>query len=45
MANAWLLLGITRFNLNRPGDAIPALSKYTGMQHRRLVVRRGNRPY
>ena len=29
MANAWLFLGICKFNVNRPRQAIPALRKFT----------------
>src|SRR5687768_8928220 len=32
MANAWLFLGISKFHLNRPSEAVPALHKFTGMR-------------
>ncbi len=30
LANAWLFTGISQFNLNRPREAIGALTKFTG---------------
>jgi tetratricopeptide (TPR) repeat protein len=32
MANAWLLLGIARFNINRPASALTALGKYSALR-------------